>query len=521
MTSPPGPNSLRRDKTCHIRHLGYYDREELERQDVRIDVPGDIQRSGKWVTAAYDILTDSLYPRSTAINIEHKFLALSDLDHILSEEFTEDLLREAFQHESGPTPEVKDIHGPSFKSRRKQILATLILIEGVPLIKTFVKAGVFDDALPLAIDHPIFTSWKRKDRIDFHSQQYAVLAPFFNFSSDKMRHYVLPLNTRMPFMEPQTRIGRGKDGDIWRTSIHPDHQYWEASKFYGRYFAVKEFSSSNDDEDDFKTFKSEKRALKRFSGPNKGHPHLIRLLLSYQIGERYFMIFQLAESNLKELWKKREVNTEAPDDLTWLNQQCYGVSRGLQKIHRHDSWLLRYGGSVHKRNQNRGRHGDIKPENILCFGQPEPEKFRLVIADFTLMRFHGESSLGLSLARGMAHSPKYRPPELNLSHRTKVNQSYDIWTLGCVFLEFLTWYLLGDQAVYGNSFVESGTGRVLQTFDLVRWHDDDKIYGYQENKFFSLVPNSSAPQVKKSVTQVSQPRQTRQSNEGPMLTRLW
>lgn len=514
----------RLDKTCQVTHLGYSDRERLGGSHEGVDVPGGVSAhsGGRWVTAAYEIITDSLYPRSELVSIDSKFLALSDLEHILSEDFIGDLLSETFrgQHSTSTgsfprlttpplPPPVHSIHGASYTSRRLQILGTLILIGAVELITSFVEAGVFDDSLPLARDHAIFRDWRIRGQVrlvdEFCTRQYVVLAPFLNFSSDRMRHYRLQPNARMPFTEQLIPVGRGKDGDIWRTTIHPDHQFWDdegRERHHGTHFAIKEFTADSQED-----FRSEKRALKRFSGPSKGHPHLIRLLLSYQIGSRYFMIFPLAESNLREHWRKRRSDTTNPRDLTWLVQQCQGVSRGLQKIHRHDSWLLRHkdtsSSSKKSNGQNRGRHGDIKPENILCFDQPPPETYRLVIADFTLVRFHAEGSLGLSLARGIAHSPKYRPPELNLSHQARVHQSYDIWTLGCVYLEFLTWYLLGYDAVYGNSFIDDDTGRTLQTFDLVRKNDDDKFYGFPENKFFSLVSGSSSPRLKESVRQVS------------------
>lgn len=93
-----------------------------------------------------------------------------------------------------------------------------------------------------------------------------------------------------------------------------------------------------------------------------------------------------------------------------------------------------------------GRHGDIKPENILWFqmqnGEDEqlPANGKLVISDFGLTEFH-RFETGIVNPRGIPISPTYRAPEYDVS--AGITQSYDIWTLGCVLLEFIVWYLQG------------------------------------------------------------------------------
>ncbi|KAI9784461.1 MAG: hypothetical protein M1839_002117 [Geoglossum umbratile] len=63
----------------------------------------------------------------------------------------------------------------------------------------------------------------------------------------------------------------------------------------------------------------------------------------------------------------------------------------------------------------------------------------LQIADFGLGRFHGRDSLlGISPSK-VVSSPTYEPPECKL-HR-HVSRSYDIWSLGCLYPEFITWLL--------------------------------------------------------------------------------
>jgi serine/threonine protein kinase len=105
--------------------------------------------------------------------------------------------------------------------------------------------------------------------------------------------------------------------------------------------------------------------------------------------------------------------------------------------------------SVEKGEQWYGRHGDIKPENLLWFPKdPENDDDRgmLKIADFGLGRFHGLDSRSKVPPKTVAGTITYEPPELKLG--TPVSRAYDIWSLGCLFLEFVTWLLMGAQAVH-------------------------------------------------------------------------
>lgn len=82
-----------------------------------------------------------------------------------------------------------------------------------------------------------------------------------------------------------------------------------------------------------------------------------------------------------------------------------------------------------------GRHGDIKPENILWFqphdlnGDHGAFGGKFVISDFGLTEFHRDET-GLVSPMNTARSPTYRAPEYDVSET--ISQSYDIWTMGCV-----------------------------------------------------------------------------------------
>ncbi|VTO94299.1 unnamed protein product [Fusarium graminearum] len=106
--------------------------------------------------------------------------------------------------------------------------------------------------------------------------------------------------------------------------------------------------------------------------------------------------------------------------------------------------------------QKYGRHGDLKPENILWFRNASNMGLgyslgTLKISDFGLTRFHRTQTKSHINTDGIGGSPTYRAPEYDV--HDEVAQSYDIWCLACVLLEFTTWYLNGWAAV--DKFAES------------------------------------------------------------------
>lgn len=93
-----------------------------------------------------------------------------------------------------------------------------------------------------------------------------------------------------------------------------------------------------------------------------------------------------------------------------------------------------------------GRHGDIKPANILWFlDDPggKDGKGVLKIADFSIAEFTTQNAVS---RKHVANSRFYHPPETGFSDPV-ISPSYDMWSLGCVYLEFIAWYFGGWIAV--------------------------------------------------------------------------
>jgi serine/threonine protein kinase len=223
--------------------------------------------------------------------------------------------------------------------------------------------------------------------------------------------------------------------------------------------AVKQPFSSEETE-----FRKESTIL-RALGP-KNHPHLIKSLATYKIGKKYHLIFPYANANLRKYWEDHPAPSFTRDTVLWSLQQMSGIVKGLQLIHDFrvniplsvpsastiDSRLGEGKGlgylKVQKGEQWFGRHGDIKPENILWFAKDQYSPFRypmgvLQIADFGMGRFHGRDSH--SGVDPEISAPAYEPPECKM--HIPVSRAYDIWSLGCLYLEFITWVLRGSPAI--------------------------------------------------------------------------
>ncbi|RMJ17335.1 hypothetical protein CDV36_002983 [Fusarium kuroshium] len=156
-------------------------------------------------------------------------------------------------------------------------------------------------------------------------------------------------------------------------------------------------------------FEKERDTLKEMR--DRDHQHLIKAVAAYKKGpERCFVFPRAQGGSLRDFWR---THPAALDEqlVSWTIDQMIGLSDGLKQLHKF-----------------RTRHGDLKPDNILCFTyvNGSPHKWTLVLADVSLAKFH----------------PAYT------RDRTKYTR--------CVFLEFTIWLLYGrgGLALFHNTLFE-------------------------------------------------------------------
>lgn len=240
---------------------------------------------------------------------------------------------------------------------------------------------------------------------------------------------------------------------------------------------MKELKSTDETGDDFKN--EIKACAKSASGT--GHPHLVRLLATWRQNGSWYLLFPWANGNLREYWDDHQIPQRDASQAQWIAKQCWGIAQGLKKMHR----------SVTEEKlspiRDWGIHGDLKPENILWFDDPKDKNGILVISDFGFTRFHGRDSRSIAAPAG--NTSTYRAPEYDLTNPRKISRAYDMWTLGCLYLEFVTWYLTGPKGV-------------ADTFEGKRIKED-RGQCIPEDKFFNCFPHKPGAEVKPIVLKVN------------------
>lgn len=209
------------------------------------------------------------------------------------------------------------------------------------------------------------------------------------------------------------------------------------------------------------------------------------------------MIFPWANGNLRDFWESVESPQRTKDMACWMLTQCFGIAEGLQKIHGDGDVA-----GLSPKDKNTGRHGDIKPENILWFERHNDRNNHLLISDFGLSRFHSYQSQSVDRLPGC--SPSYRPPECDL-YQLRISVKYDIWTLGCLLLDFVTWYLRGWEAVDAQFSDARLSDEGWSPFKPSSIPDDRWLY---EDKFYKQSNDGKnvSAQLKPSVIKVRLPQ---------------
>ncbi|KAK1584940.1 kinase domain-containing protein [Colletotrichum navitas] len=360
---------------------------------------------------------------------------------------------------------INQIIGDTDKSRR-MIIATLVFMKQTSHIDDFVREGIFDHHMPLRhtresmrefqtragtdeaeeINTTLFQKWERVHIDLFYIYQKMIVVPIFDMDDGKIRFHVLDQDVRLPWEEFKYKAS-GAHGIVHQLQIHPSHyKFGSNSKLeHPQCFAVKEIHAA-----DHKSYRHELRALVQSCTRVQQEKHLIKLMFTFQHGEKLYLVFEWADGNLQEFWAKKKVESAAAS-ARWMLQQCRGIANAVKRIHGLATWQKEERRSVasgteeeEKLVKDWGRHGDIKPSNILWFSTYGEDRDHLVVADLGLTRYHSRLTRSRVL-RVDGFTGTYRAPEIDLGDL--ISSKYDIWSLGCVFLEFCVWYLLGPEAI--------------------------------------------------------------------------
>lgn len=176
--------------------------------------------------------------------------------------------------------------------------------------------------------------------------------------------------------------------------------------------------------------------------------HIVRFLTAFtrrqEGGDGYYLMLEWADGgNLRNLWRSHPHPILSSSLIKASIKQLHGLAKALHAAHSHND----QGASF--------RHGDLKPENILRY-QGDSIIGTLKIGNWGKAR-ELNKVLGTELrmidTTTYFATRRYEAPEVGIS-RTYLGQSevrlsrlYDIWSMGCITLEFLIWLLYGSEGV--------------------------------------------------------------------------
>ncbi|USP72781.1 Mitogen-activated protein kinase kinase kinase ANP1 [Curvularia clavata] len=325
--------------------------------------------------------------------------------------------------------------------------------------------GITDDDLPFvpnSTEHkwePVRRLWSKPIELQFSDAQWKFHVPIF---VDNRQHKELLPSCILPITRT-SMTQHGAFSMVYKARVHEDHLVCRNPNGpQGQYVALKIISNSSDELNTKKSWHMELEALRALADLN--HRHILGIMTSFTRGADRCLMLEWADGgSLVDFWSQHDrvvlSSMTVKDSLT----QLYGLADALSSAH----------------EQLNIRHGDLKPANILVF--PHGDSIGcLKIGDWGLAKTHkvrtAERASGTSMRFGTL---LYEPPEA-VSRSNARSRLYDIWSLGCVFLEHIIWLLYGNDERRrfldelrddnGNVTFYEGTGdKARQREGVARW----------------------------------------------------
>ncbi|KAL4759318.1 protein kinase domain-containing protein [Aspergillus foveolatus] len=410
------------------------------------------------------------YRLTASIEAPRKFIPRSHLQRLVRENVQE-ILREQSIVDNKRIP----LFGQLISEEATQLFAILVDVKKEQHIIDFLEEGIRDRNLPFVRASKLrrlvqtINDWDWQSIENLESKQYRVLSPVFRSGA----HYELDYLHILPFIEQETearykRVAAGGYGEVSREYIHPDHHEFQTSPARdGLVVAVKcMFHKAN--------FELEKKVYLDL-GPTR-HPHLIELLFTFQKRDKYHLVFPWADGNLRDYWEKYPFPKLTRGLVLWSLEQLAGIASGLACFHE-------FTNPAHGHTRF-GRHGDIKAQNILWFHAENVLK----IADLGVANVRGRDSRSNIPASTVAVSPTYSPPDIQ--RQQHISRKWDIWSLGCLYLEYITYLVLGWPAIL--------------TFSSLRREPSSQYPELFTDEFYATDYRSVKPSVNDWVAQLQQ-----------------
>jgi serine/threonine protein kinase len=300
--------------------------------------------------------------------------------------------------------------------------------------------------------------WRRVAVSDFYHSQWKFLAPVFTPDHEEI---VLDMRAVLPLVHVGRDARMGFFSEVYEVELHRDHHRGIAPLEDGHDLrvALKELRMDSRDGELRSIFEQETESLKALR--KFRHEHMITAIASIVRGERRYFLFPWADGmDLRAFWMANEFWPLTPNLIQEAVQQLEGLAGALDTLHE-QGW----------------RHGDVKPENILRF-KNETTLGHLKLGDLGLARTHTvKTQLRSYGTMTRVGTMRYEPPETVTSSSLPRSRKYDIWSMGCVIMEFVVWLLYGPTGLNEFSQALSQGGTFGEAFYSTRQGDGGKLQG--------------------------------------------
>jgi serine/threonine protein kinase len=379
---------------------------------------------------------------------DDEFVPRKDLVEIFSESTIKELINNDRSIQLSSDDKEKFIEDVTYCATR--LLAVCVYAD-LPLACLYhlIRHEHKDIDLPLTPLHCPEEAYSKKFR-DLLKWQCGFIAHEFDKGRPKHRQLKDKIIVPIMFDKVQDKLGEGGFGMVYKVYIDPDHHFFSPDR--NRPYALKIFKElgSRTELD----FKRESETLSTLS--TLPHPHITPHLASWTQDSKFYMLFPCAETHLGQFLRTRP-NPELDNTFVlWLLQQLKGLADGVRHIHNLGPSGLGPEAMARdlRRPAKRGRtgfHHDLKPQNILVFADdnvgdrpPSITDLILKISDFGTAKISNMLSHSVLVekssykTRNLSHGDTvYGAPDFALMGET--SRPYDVWSLGCIFLEILLW----------------------------------------------------------------------------------
>ncbi|KAF4456333.1 HET-domain-containing protein [Fusarium austroafricanum] len=401
------------------------------------------------------------------------------LKSLISETFVNGVLK---LHRKTPDDDEKAVVN-FVLTKASKLLAILMLssIKGKKLyqiLKILMDKNVHDSGLPIqktVLDHFEGLEYDDEpmlDDIEIHNiceHQWEFCSPVF---SSQQENHDIDARAILPFTERPFTKAEGGFGQVWKYEIHQSHIDTTGLMPLPQYVAVKKIVfQSNQISPQVSISDWEKEVGALWKMRKLKQKHIVRFITAFRrydekhpVHDKYYLILEWADGgNLINLWESKEFCQSLTGDLVKdALEQMRGLSEALNQVHNPEI----------PQSGEHFRHGDLKPENILWFKDPTGKGIgTLKIGDWGLAKEHQDiTQLRTKKTSTEFGTLRYEPPEETTvnnnslvvpnpqSRQGKIGRKrsrlYDVWAIGCIWLEFLVWLMYGHDGLrsFRNQF---------------------------------------------------------------------